>query len=48
VAGTAAPLGILAVVVGLNGGRVANGPVAVVAVLVVSAVALSRLYLGVH
>jgi membrane-associated phospholipid phosphatase len=36
------------VVVGLNGSRVANGPVAVVAVLVVSAVALSRLYLGVH
>jgi undecaprenyl-diphosphatase len=48
VTGTAALVGILAVAFGLAASRVVKGLLAVVAVLAVSAVALSRLYLGVH
>ena len=48
VTGTAALVGILAVAFGLAASRVLQGLLTVAAVLAVSAVALSRLYLGVH
>jgi membrane-associated phospholipid phosphatase len=48
VTGTAALAGILAVAFGLAANRVVKGLLAAVAVLSVLAVALSRLYLGVH
>jgi membrane-associated phospholipid phosphatase len=48
VTGTAALMGILAVAFGLAANRVVKGLLAAMAVLAVSAVALSRLYLGVH
>lgn len=48
VTGTAALFGILAVAAGLGASRVVKNLLATVAGLAVSAVALSRLYLGVH
>lgn len=48
VTGTAALFGILAVAIGLSASRVMKSLLATVAVLAVSAVALSRLYLGAH
>ncbi|WP_081476408.1 phosphatase PAP2 family protein [Mycolicibacterium rhodesiae] len=48
VTGAAALFGILAVIVGMVGSRLATLVIGAVGVLTVSAVALSRLYLGVH
>jgi membrane-associated phospholipid phosphatase len=48
VTGAAALFGIIAVIIGLSRSRRVHGALAVVVALIVSAVALSRIYLGVH